>query len=376
MQIRIGEKIRELRHRDGRTQDNLATALGVTCQAISRWEANSGYPDMELIPVIANYFHITIDELFGYHGDREEKIKEIIDRAEKEIKEKVDMTECVEMLRMAAEEFPNEPKILLKLGDALELMGWQKYGARSYTIDGSDYAYEDIAYNAQNIWWQEALNVFEKLIQMDLSGEDKDEVILSMVVTYAKMGMNEKAEKLARAQNSVIFSRECLLPHTKSGEERDSYLGEAIIALMTELKQIVEVAVTTKLSLATTDSGINKLLALIRLYEAIFDDGNCGIAHIHLRDLYLHCAICKSRLQDVDTALEYFDIAFAHNQKYMSICNIGEYHYTAPLVAKVSSPSADFPTVPEDMWRGWMQVIPNNLRDKIYENPQYAECFA
>ena len=60
MQILIGNKIRELRHRDGRKQEDLADALGVTCQAVSRWEAAGGYPDLEIIPAIANYFHISI----------------------------------------------------------------------------------------------------------------------------------------------------------------------------------------------------------------------------------------------------------------------------------------------------------------------------
>lgn len=73
MQLNLGNKIRELRHRDGRTQEALAEALGVTSQAVSRWESNGGYPDMEMMPSIANFFGITMDELFGYHHDRDEK---------------------------------------------------------------------------------------------------------------------------------------------------------------------------------------------------------------------------------------------------------------------------------------------------------------
>ncbi len=54
MQVNIGDKIKELRKRAGRKQEDLAKVLGVTAQAVSRWESNGCYPDMGMIPAIAN----------------------------------------------------------------------------------------------------------------------------------------------------------------------------------------------------------------------------------------------------------------------------------------------------------------------------------
>ena len=75
MNVKIGEKIKELRKRGGITQDKLATALGVTNQAISKWESENGYPDIEYIKPIANFFNVTIDYLFD--NDTEEELIEV-----------------------------------------------------------------------------------------------------------------------------------------------------------------------------------------------------------------------------------------------------------------------------------------------------------
>lgn len=73
--IHLGENIRALRLRDGRTQETLAQALGVTAQAVSRWEKGICCPDMELIPSLANCFGVSIDELFGYDNERTKKVE-------------------------------------------------------------------------------------------------------------------------------------------------------------------------------------------------------------------------------------------------------------------------------------------------------------
>ncbi len=62
----IGTNIRLLRRTKNITQEELASALHISYQAVSKWENNSSQPDIALIPAIANYFGISIDELFGF----------------------------------------------------------------------------------------------------------------------------------------------------------------------------------------------------------------------------------------------------------------------------------------------------------------------
>ncbi len=73
MTIKIGAIIKKLRTENNVTQDALATAIGVTPQAISRWEAEGGYPDIELLPAIADFFSVSTDELVGYKSPNVKK---------------------------------------------------------------------------------------------------------------------------------------------------------------------------------------------------------------------------------------------------------------------------------------------------------------
>ena len=64
--LKIGEKIRAKRRKRELTQEELASILGVSKAAVSKWENEESYPDITLLPQIAQLFHITMDELFGY----------------------------------------------------------------------------------------------------------------------------------------------------------------------------------------------------------------------------------------------------------------------------------------------------------------------
>ena len=61
----LGKKISELRKEKGITQEELAERLGVSPQAVSKWENDLSCPDIMLLPELAKLFDVTIDELFS-----------------------------------------------------------------------------------------------------------------------------------------------------------------------------------------------------------------------------------------------------------------------------------------------------------------------
>ena len=73
--MHIGNKIKELRKQRGITQEQLADSIGVSFQAVSKWENNIALPDITLAPALASYFGVSMDTLFDFH------LKEIEDKA-------------------------------------------------------------------------------------------------------------------------------------------------------------------------------------------------------------------------------------------------------------------------------------------------------
>ena len=119
MNIKIGAIIKKLRAENNITQDTLATAIGVTPQAISRWESEGGYPDIELLPVLADFFSVSTDELLGYKlTEREEELANI----KKELRRLAEVGTHQERLYFARDafvKFPNDSKIKVYLAACL-----------------------------------------------------------------------------------------------------------------------------------------------------------------------------------------------------------------------------------------------------------------
>lgn len=114
MSIRLGQKIKELRKTRNISQEVLAQYLGVSFQAVSKWETETAMPDVALIPAIASFFGVSTDELFDYNRmETEKKIMEICWEAAKY--RGSDSKKSEEILREGLKMYPGNDIILNNL---------------------------------------------------------------------------------------------------------------------------------------------------------------------------------------------------------------------------------------------------------------------
>lgn len=111
--------IKALRKNRNLTQEQMAEFLGVSSQAVSKWETNISYPDISLLPIIANFFGASIDELLGYDmSKRDDTINDLQKEADK-LCEAGKHSEAVAVLENALVKYPGNDKLMYRLAWAL-----------------------------------------------------------------------------------------------------------------------------------------------------------------------------------------------------------------------------------------------------------------
>ncbi len=123
MKLTIGENIKRMRRERNITQEELAEIFGVTYQSVSRWENDACYPDMELLPQIADFFGMTVDKLLGADKVVEQKeVDEYLERFQKAINKGL-VYDCINIAREGVTAYPNNYILLNKLMCALFISG-------------------------------------------------------------------------------------------------------------------------------------------------------------------------------------------------------------------------------------------------------------
>ena len=207
MEIKLGEKIKTLRKQKNMSQEVLAQVLGVTFQAVSKWETGAAMPDVSMIPAIARFFEVSTDELFDFNLiEQEEQVMELCgEAAEYRFS---DPAKSEAMLREALKQFPGNEIILNNL---LYTMRAPERNEEVVTLCRSVLEvtkYDDVKYDVLRILAETYHAMGQKaLVKQTL--EQIPEIYFSKLELAAKLLEGNEALEAARMQ--AYLSRDDLL---------------------------------------------------------------------------------------------------------------------------------------------------------------------
>ncbi|MBQ6996255.1 MAG: helix-turn-helix transcriptional regulator [Lachnospiraceae bacterium] len=265
----IGEVIRELRKRENITQEKLAEALNVSFQSISRWENNLAYPDISLIPAMANFFNVTTDILFDMNNEEHCKSKERYEEMYKEYRKNGDLDLCKDAMLDARKQFPRDHHFMMNLAETMDL----------YEKGTKAQKEEYISAKFSNQIYTLCQNVLE---------ESRDEIERCRAVKllcehHVKAGNTSAALQLTKGIAKMEHCREFLLEQILSGTEKKHQLQKNML-------EAVDYVATTMVKIAfqkeygfTQDLSVDERIQYVetanKLYFLLMPDGNYQFYH-------------------------------------------------------------------------------------------------
>ncbi len=338
MQINLGIKIRELRRRDGRTQEALADALGVTSQAVSRWESGGSYPDINLLPSLANYFGITIDELFGYEGNREQRIDEMVSKIQELLSLNkgidVNIDKCLALARDAMIEYPGEEKLMLCRAQVLYKAGGVRYG-EAHLTDPEGYSIYDTERHKGYAEWNEAIKLYEKALPMLTPGPLYHRTVDALSQLYVNMGYHEKAMALAETAPDIFGTREFLQIYACDGKQQAKAYGEALLKTSQACASLIVLGTLANDRNMSASERVQSIRDAIGLFDRVCSNGNYGKYANSLANMNMLLSAYLWLDGKKDEAFDTLDIALSHAENFEKLCSGETQYFTEPLLRLV-----------------------------------------
>ncbi len=358
MTIKIGAIIKKLRTENNVTQDLLANAIGVTPQAISRWEAEGGYPDIELLPAIADFFSVSTDELLGYKmSERETRLAEIKEEM-KRLDEVGTIEERINFARVALSKFPSDCEIKANLAACL----YNMY---------ADTKNEALLPEAEGL----ALYVAENCKDEDI----RYDAINTLIFIYSKTKKTDKVYEMLNLLTPMKYCREFAKSSGIGDGKTEFYIQDEIDKLTDSLgTAITNLALNDELpnDSSTWDKKIEMFETANKLYFMIYGD-NLMFYHDRIAFNYWIIStykISQGKIEDTLLALESMCYhAVEHDKSYMK--DHGKY-FTSIFVDKLiyPEPDKDFHELKEHSQSFYMlDKIQNKRYDAIRNDARFIK---
>lgn len=182
--LHLPENLKKYRIIKNLTQEDVAEYLHITPQSVSKWERGESYPDITLLPALANIFETSIDLLIGMDTIRAEETRYHIHKKAVEYQRRGDYDSAEKTYRDALLIYPNKPGMILGLASTLALMG-----------------------NTE-----EAIELMEKGLSISINEKQKSTMRATLCFLYLKAGYVDKANRLASELPHIRESREVIQP--------------------------------------------------------------------------------------------------------------------------------------------------------------------
>ena len=219
--MEIGKVIKKARLNKKITQEELAIAVGVTTQAVSRWETEVSYPDITLLPTISNYLDVTSDELLGIKlYEREENIDKIL-KENAELNDTYRLEESMELLKNSLKQYPNDERLL----NALSRCYWNTMMMTKGKDNLIEYRQELKKLIIENA---------TKILEIAKDPEIIETAKLNLISTYPRLGEEGrlKALEIVNTLPSIYFSKELQLASVLSNDDKKVRVQENVLLLL------------------------------------------------------------------------------------------------------------------------------------------------
>jgi Predicted transcriptional regulators len=284
MAIYISEKLKQYRKAHDLTQEQIAEIFNVSTQSVSRWETGATYPDIEILPSIAAYYKITVDELLGVDKIKD---KERIEQITNEVTDKFKngkISETIEILRDAVREFPHEYSLQNMLALAL-----------------SQPAELDKEKAENNLL--EAIAIRERVLENSTDDAARNNALFGLSQNYKKIGDIEKAVKTAKKLSSASGSSNVVLTTIYEGNELHEHLKRDILIYSQYLANDIEKLANSMYKYGSTER-IELLNKAISIFNLIFENGDYGFNNFFLIWINYQLAGNYCKINDRDNALK------------------------------------------------------------------------
>ncbi|MDR0948372.1 MAG: helix-turn-helix domain-containing protein [Lachnospiraceae bacterium] len=191
--MNLHENLKRYRIAKNLTQEEMADFLGITAQSVSKWERGETYPDITLLPAIANILERSVDELLEMNVIRSEETRLAIHAKANEYCRTGDYLAAERVYRDALLTYPNKPGMILGLAGVLALQG-----------------------NAE-----EAIEWMERGLPLSINEKQKATSRAVLCFLYLKAGNAKKASSLASTLPHTRESREVIQPVISNGLSAD-----------------------------------------------------------------------------------------------------------------------------------------------------------